>query len=151
EDISTKFKEQVRVEKLSFKDIKPIDGAITNVTAGGYSAYRIERPDAKDPIPLELSLKYDPKKIPEGYSAKDIKTFYFDRKQKSWKSLSVDSLDYKNNRVFSKLNKETDYINGVIKVPENPETAGFTPTAMNDIKFADPTAGVVSISPPSAN
>ncbi len=42
-------------------------------------------------------------------------------------------------------------INGVIQAPESPETEGFAPTMMNDIKAADPTAKLNIIAPPSAN
>ncbi len=42
-------------------------------------------------------------------------------------------------------------INGVIKAPESPQTDGFTPTMMNDIKAADPTAKINLITPPTAN
>ena len=42
-------------------------------------------------------------------------------------------------------------INGVIQAPESPETEGFAPTMMNDIKAADPTSKINVIAPPAAN
>lgn len=42
-------------------------------------------------------------------------------------------------------------INGIIKVPESPETQGYTPTIIKDFKPADPSAGISMIAPPSAN
>ena len=42
-------------------------------------------------------------------------------------------------------------INGVIQAPESPQTEGFAPTMMNDIKAADPTAKINLIAPPQAN
>ncbi len=41
--------------------------------------------------------------------------------------------------------------NSVINAPEQPEAVAFTPTMMNDIEAATPTAGLNFISPPTAN
>src|SRR5690606_13992563 len=84
-------------------------------------------------------------------SDKDVRTFSFDKEKREWVALPVDSLDYKNKIIISNFNGDTDYINGVIKVPEMAETASFTPTTISDMKYADPSAGIVSISPPSPN
>ena len=42
-------------------------------------------------------------------------------------------------------------INGGNPGTESPETEGFAPTMMNDIKAADPTAKINLIAPPQAN
>src|SRR5690606_2945318 len=88
---------------------------------------------------------------PDGYTDKDVRTFFFDKEKREWVTLPVENLDYKNSVVISKYNGDTDYINGVIKVPEMAETSSFTPTTITDMKYADPSAGVVSIAPPSPN
>lgn len=142
----------VIVKGLSFKDVKALEADLVNVTAGDFVAYRAMKINLPDNMPVQFSIKYDPAKIPEGYTARDIKTFYFDKAQRSWKTLPVDSLDYANNEIVTNLyNNETDFINGVIKMPESPETGSFAPTTISDMKYADPAAGVVSVSPPSAN
>ena len=48
-------------------------------------------------------------------------------------------VDKKEECVVSKTTHFTDMINGVIQAPESPQTEGFAPTMMNDIKAADPT------------
>ncbi|MFL9839284.1 toxin TcdB middle/N-terminal domain-containing protein, partial [Flavobacterium sp. ST-75] len=143
---------KVTVSGLEFKDLKTLEDDLKNVTAGSFSGYRLQKYNMPDSTGLKLHLKYDPEKIPSGYTAKDVKTFYFDKTQRNWKVLEVDSLDYVKKEIISTVyNNETDFINGVIKVPESPETGSFTPTTISDMKYADPASGVVSIAPPSAN
>lgn len=142
---------QISITGLYFKDVKTLEDDLENVTGGQYSGYRVKT-HTSDSITLQLHLKYDPRKIPAGYNAKDVKTFYFDRENRNWKVLAVDSLNYEKNEIISTIsNNETDFINGVIKVPESPETGNFTPTTISDMQYADPAAGIVSIAPPSPN
>src|SRR5699024_7197955 len=145
-------KTELIMSALPFKDLKPLEGELVNTTAGEFSGYRLTTTSQGD-LKGKLSLQYDPKKIPEGYSDKDVRTFYFEKNQKVWKPLTLDSLDYADKKIVSHMETggDTDYINGVIKVPESPETADFAPTMMSDIDYADPTEGVVSIAPPSPN
>src|SRR5690554_2356202 len=154
--VSTKEAEdnpEVKVQALPFKDIKPLEQDLVNVTLGPYKSFRVSfAKSTKDT--LKLHLKYDPEEIPEGYSSKDIRTFIYDKNSRRWKSLPVEAVDLEANTVTSLISDpggETDYINGIIKVPEHPETAGFAPTTLTDIEFANPAAGIVSIAPPSPN
>ena len=82
---------------------------------------------------VTLSIPYDISLIPPGGSEKDIATYYYNLEQKN-KIVTKDSVDQIQKLIFSKTNHFTDYINGIIVQPESPETASFTPTAMNDIK-----------------
>jgi len=143
---------QLIVQGLQFKDIRTLNDDIENVTAGDYSGYRIKKRNVLDSVPMQLHIKYDPEQLPDGYTVRDIKTFYFDKDQRSWKALAVDSLDYEKNEIISTAyGNDTDYINGVIKVPDTPETGSFAPTTITDMKYADPASGIVSIPPPTPN
>lgn len=143
---------QLVVQGLQFKDIRTLNDDIENVTAGDYSGYRIKKRNVLDSVPMQLHIKYDPEQIPDGYTVRDIKTFYFDKDQRSWKALAVDSLDYEKNEIISTAyGNDTDYINGVVKVPDTPETGSFAPTTIADMKYADPASGIVSIPPPTPN
>ncbi|WP_159802450.1 SpvB/TcaC N-terminal domain-containing protein, partial [Flavobacterium sp. MK4S-17] len=140
-------------EGLYFKDIRVVNSDVDNVTSGSYKGYRIKKSKDKVTSHFKLHLKYDANKIPDGYTAKDIKTFCFDQAKRTWKALPVDSLDVVNKEVITDIThqNDTDYINGIIKIPESPETASFTPTTIADMKYVDPAAGVVSIAPPAPN
>lgn len=142
---------QLQIEGINFEELRPVNSDVVNVTSGQFLGYRLKTLVKKDSADFELQLKYDKSKIPDGYSDKDVRTFLFDKNKREWVALPVDSLDFQNKIIISKYNGDTDYINGVIKVPEMAETSSFTPTTITDMKYADPSAGVVSIAPPSPN
>jgi len=139
----------VNVEGLGFKELRPLNPDIKNVTGGVFLGYRTSDAVRSDQSHQKLYLSFDTKKIPSGFSAKDIHTFAYDAEKRTWTMLRVDSLDFANQRVISKYQGATDYVNGIIKVPEMAETANYTPTTIKDMKYADPAAGVVSVAPPT--
>ncbi len=152
ENMETPFlSKELLIEGLEFKDLRPLNADVENVTSGIFLGFRTKTLDVSSDTPIKLHLKYDESKIPDGYSAKDVRTFAFDSEKREWTMLRVDSLDSVNKMIISMFNGDTDYVNGVIRVPEMAETSSFTPTTINDIKYADPTAGVVSIAPPSVS
>jgi RHS repeat-associated protein len=142
----------ISIAGLRYVDLPTLSPEMVNVTADYYgyrmlphgNHFNIEKP-------AKIHLKYDEKKFPTGYTAKDVKTFYFDNDQRKWMALEKDTLLSTTQEIVSKTVHFTDFINGIIKVPESPETGSYTPTSIKDIKAADPTAGVVSIAPPSPN
>lgn len=142
---------KITMTNLRHKDLPALDLGMTNVT-DGVEGYRFLPHGAHfDGDGAVVSLKYDRTKIPSGYTENDIRTYYFDLDTKHWVALKRDTIDKENNLIVSRTNHFTDMINGVIKAPESPETQGFTPTMMNDLKLADPTAKIQSIAPPTAN
>ncbi len=142
--------ENISITTLRVVDIPALDGTMVNVTKK-HKGYRFLPHGTQFKKEATIHLDYDSSKIPDGYTPEDIKTYYFDEKSKHWVALKKDSLDTKNNRIISKTTHFTDMINGIIKVPESPETAGFTPTSIKDIKAANPSAAINTIEPPSAN
>ncbi|MFM2394334.1 MAG: hypothetical protein RLZZ546_2316, partial [Bacteroidota bacterium] len=137
------FKEfkDLEIQELVGDDIPALPQGMVNVTKHK-KAYRCLPDGSKFPIDITLKLPYEERLIPYGYNRKDIKTFYFDVDEKKWKDVQVDSIDASNQNVFAKTNHFTDYINGIIQAPESPEKSEFVPTAMNDVKAADPVAGL---------
>jgi hypothetical protein len=143
--------ENINLEGLEFKELKPLNSDVVNVTSGNYLGYRLNEKTQNDSIPFKIHLKYDSNKIPDGYTNKDVRIFSFDKNKREWIPLPVDSLNFAAQTVISNSKGETDYINGVIKVPEMAETSSFAPTTITDMKYANPSAGVVSIPPPTPN
>ncbi|PZR20391.1 MAG: hypothetical protein DI539_10955 [Flavobacterium psychrophilum] len=140
----------ISIAKLRNIDIAPMESGMINVTKGG-KGYRFLPDGTKFEKPVDISISYDPKLLPTGYTEKDIKTYYFDIDSKHWVAVQKDSIDVKNTTIISKTTHFTDYINGIIQAPDSPETAAFTPTMISDIKAADPSAEMTLISPPSAS
>ncbi|MDR2041789.1 MAG: hypothetical protein LBP98_05665 [Tannerella sp.] len=140
----------VSLTTLRHIDLPALDMGMTNVTAQN-DGYRFLPHGEHFAEGAGVAIGYDRTKIPAGYTEDDIRTFYFDLDTKHWIALERDSIDRQNRLLVSHTTHFTDMINGVIQVPESPETQGFAPTVMNDIKAADPTAKVSLIAPPTAN
>ena len=140
----------VSVSGLRKIDIAPLNSAMVNVT-GINAGFRLLPHGTIFEKAITLSLPYDKKIIPEGYTEKDINVFYFDENKRLWQELAKDSLDIKQGIIKAKTTHFTDFIAGIVKMPESPETSGYTSTSIKDLKAASPLLGIQSIETPSAN
>lgn len=140
---------ELSVTRLRSIDMAPMGPGMVNVTKG--EGYRFLPDRMKFDKPVTISIAYDEKLLPPGKTAKDIRTFYFNTASKSWAALETDSINAAQHAIVSHTDHFTDYINGVIQTPESPETQAFTPTMMNDVKAADPSAEMTIINPPQVS
>lgn len=132
-------------------DIPALDFGLTNVTEENDGYRFLPHGVHFSGKGATVKLRYDRTKIPSGYTEDDIRTYYFDMETRHWIALERVEIDKESSCVISRTTHFTDMINGVIQAPESPETEGFVPTMMNDIKAADPTSKINIIMPPSAN
>ena len=139
------------ITALRETDIPALDYGMTNVTARDEGYRFLPHGEHFAGKGATVKIKYDRTRIPSGFTEDDINTYYFDKETKHWVALERVKVDKASACVVSKTTHFTDMINGVIKAPESPQTDGFTPTMMNDIKAADPTAKINLITPPTAN
>ena len=139
------------VTALRETDIPALDYGMTNVTAKGDGYRFLPHGNHFEGKGATVKIKYDRTRIPSGFTEDDINTYYFDQDTRHWVALERVKVDKATACVVSKTTHFTDMINGVIKAPESPQTDGFTPTMMNDIKAADPTSKINLITPPTAN
>ncbi len=140
----------VSITALRVRDIPALDAGMVNVTAG-YAGYRFLPHGTEFKKDIAVNLGYDTTKIPNGYGEHDIQTYFFDEVSHHWIAIPRDSVLLASNITQSRTNHFSDYINAIIKVPESPETQGYTPTSMKDVKAANPATGINLIQPPSAN
>ncbi|HEU4901218.1 MAG TPA: SpvB/TcaC N-terminal domain-containing protein, partial [Flavisolibacter sp.] len=138
------------IAALRAADIRVLDPGLVNVTKE-YAGYRFLPHGSRFARAVTLSMEYDETRIPKGYTANDIVTFYFDTKANHWLPLHKDSTDVANKRILSTTTHFTDMINGVLQVPESPETEAYTPNTMSGIVMPDATSEIVTIAPPTAN
>lgn len=145
-------KSDTKISVLGLRDIDfpTMDPGLVNVTekAGGYRCLPHGTTFSDE---VKLSMEYDPARLPSGYTPNDIYTYYFDESLKGWVALPRDSVDIANNIIVSRTTHFTDFINGIIKVPESPLTQAYTPTSIKDIKAANPLEAMGVIQPPTAN
>ena len=98
-----------------------------------------------------IAVPYDSTLIPKGYTVDDIHTYYYDELHQRWTMLQLKGIDAKREVAMAETSHFTDVINGIIKVPESPETQNYVPTGISELKAADPAAGIQQIEAPSAN
>ncbi len=138
------------ITALRALDIPALNSDLVNVTKGA-KGYRC-LPDGMAFLKsATLKIAYDDQLIPDGYTFEDIRIFFFDEQVRRWIALPKDSIDVKEASVLAKTTHFTDFISGIIKIPESPETQGYKPTTIKDLKAADPSAGITPIEAPSPN
>ena len=98
-----------------------------------------------------IAVPYDSTLIPKGYTVDDIHTYYYEELHQRWTMLQSKGIDTKREVAMAETSHFTDVINGIIKVPESPETQNYVPTGISELKAADPAAGIQQIEAPSAN
>jgi len=148
---SVKTSKVLSVTGLLAEDLPSLPEELTNVTGEYYAGYRFLPHGMLFDSAAVIALAFDPGLIPEGYSAEDVYTFFYDEADNKWKALERDSINRRSCLVVSGTRHFTDMINGIIKLPESPDTEGFVPTSIKDIKAADPSSGIILIASPSAN
>lgn len=142
--------EAISITPLQARDVAPLNSDMVNVT-GSADAYRFLPHGSHFNKPVHLNLPYDSLRLPEGYTKEDIHTFYFDENKREWVALPNDTTRTPDGLVAATSTHFTDMIAGIIKVPESPQTQGYTPTSIKDYKAADPSAGIPMIPVPTAN
>lgn len=140
----------ISITALRDVDVPVLNTDLVNVTKGA-TAYRFLPHGTKFNQPVQVQIPFDSTLIPDGYTAADIRSYFFDEKKRQWEELQLDTVLTEKELVASATLHFTDMINGIIKVPESPQTQGYTPTSIKDIKAANPSAGIELINPPTAN
>ena len=139
-------------------DLPPLPVGLVNVTGGEImqgdtiSGYRfLPHGEHFCNLPATITVPYDSTLIPKGYTASDIHTYYYDEQRRRWTMLRHKDTDRLLATVTAETTHFTDIINGIIKVPESPETSSYVPTGISDLKAADPMAGIQQTEAPTAN
>ncbi|HBL25205.1 MAG TPA: hypothetical protein DD490_00030 [Acidobacteria bacterium] len=136
---------KVTMRALATGDLPALDAGMTNVTRGG-GGFRFGPHGQKFRKPLRLTLPLDPKRIPEGMTADDVRTYFFDQETGRW--IAVPRLEIAGATVVSTTDHFTDFINATLALPEDPAAASFNPNSIQELAKADPGAEIVLIQAP---
>ncbi len=150
EEFSLSSNTTLSITTLRKIDLAVLSSGMINLTSGA-EGYRYLPHGTNFEKNVEIRLGYDSERLPTGYVAEDIYTYFYDENQRSWIALERVEVDTINNCIVSLTNHFTDFINGIIQVPESPELNAYTPTSIKELKVADPLASFSLISPPQAN
>ena len=141
----------VGITPLAGTQVRPLDAGMTNVTRAPQQGYRFTPHPMRFAEDVTVSLPYDPALLPDGFTAQDVYTYYFDESGSCWRPLERIGVDEDNHLVTSSTNHFTDMINATVVVPEHPEGESFDPNQIKGIQAADPAAGITLIAPPAPN
>ncbi len=141
---------EISVIEVSEENTATLIEGMDNVTKGK-KCYRMLPDGQKFEKDITIAIKYDSTNLPFGYTEEDIYTFFYNEEIGIWQKIERDSIDKDKQLVYSHTNHFTDYINGILKVPENSDAIAYTPTSIKDLKVADPMTGITLMSPPKAN
>lgn len=134
------------VETFSNRDIEmaSIPTHIKNITrnAWGYGAREGATSMRK------IALGVDASKLLNNNEIKEAYVFYYDAVESSWKQAHTAKVDMARMVLEANVPGNTDYFAGLIKSPDMPEAGAFLPTAMSDVKVANPATGIQLMSPP---
>lgn len=141
----------IEVIALDEAEVAGLDPGMANVTAGDGRGYRFNPSGARFRKPLRLSLLYDELLLPAGTTEQDIRAFYFDEPAMRWRQLEYLRVVKGTRTVVSLTDHFTDIILATVTVPDHPGVQSAAPTAMMDMKAADPAQGLALIQPPRPN
>jgi hypothetical protein len=114
-----------------------MNSGLNNVT-GEAKGYRLLPHGTHFKKAVKITIPYDTSQIPSGYRAKDIRTYYFDEQTGRWVALPLDTINESLCTVTSYTTHFTDFINGILKVPQAPQTNAYTPTTLSGMKAVSP-------------
>ena len=139
----------IQIGALPQAEVAPLPQEVVNVTAG-QGAYRFLPSGHQFSEPATIELPFDQQSLPAGMGPERIAGFYFERSSNRWTKLRPDSIALKAKRIFFKTTHFTDFIAGIIQVPESPTTNSLISTSFKDYKAQDAGAGISLIAPPAA-
>ncbi len=138
------------IRPLAAREVARMNPGLVNATRGPRGGYRME-PSGHFSGQVAVTLPYDRKLLPEGTPERDLRIFWYDTAKKRWTPLQQASVDGRDQTITSWTDHFTDFITGVVVVPDHPQVEGFTPTRIADLKAADPGAKINLIEAPKAN
>ena len=139
---------RITIRPLPTKDVAPLDSGMHNVSPAA-QAYRFGPLGMMFKKPVKMTVPYDPKQIPTGYSESDVRTFYYDEGTHRWEQVAL--LGQNERDMVAVSDHFTDFINATIPMPGHPGTQSENPTSLKDMKLGDPKAQITEIDPPSGS
>src|SRR5262245_51034120 len=141
----------ITITALGQDDLPALDQGMANATAGPRRGYRFGPHNTRFGDKITVSLPYDPALIPEGLTADDLKTFFFDDQTGMWQELDRVKVDTRNRVVVSLSDHFTDMINAAVTVPDHAQPLSYNPNSLKDVQAAEPGAGIGLVGPPQAS
>jgi len=131
--------------------VPPLDPGMINVTSPHHGGYRFGPRGMKFQKAVRVRLPFDERLLPEGMSAGQIQTFYFNEVADKWLPLKRVEVAYARKQIVSETDHFTFMINAVLVLPEHPGPVSFDPTSIKNLPVAEPREGIDFIASPEAS
>ncbi len=141
---------RISIESLVAEQVPRLDPGMINLTPD-QGAFRLTPHGLTFTKPAEIILPYDPTILHAGLSLDDVQVFYYDEEAGRWRILPRRRVDDREHLVISTTTHFTDFIAGIVTVPDHPQTLAYAPTAISELQAAVPGAEINLIDPPQAN
>src|SRR5262245_51645332 len=138
------------IRPLAAREVARMNPGLINATRGPRSAYRME-PSGHFGGQVAITLPYDRKLLPEGMPERALRIFWYDTAKGRWTPLQRASVDAREQTITGWTDHFTDFITGVVNVPNHQKVEGYTPTTISSLKAADPGAKINLIGTPQVN
>src|SRR5215831_1813243 len=140
------------IRPLAAREVAKMNPGLVNATRGPRRGYRME-PSQHFSALVTVTLPYDRHLLPEATPERDIdlRIFWYDVEKKRWTPLRHVEVNAQDQTVTGWTDHFTDFIAGVVNVPNHQQVEGYTPTTISGLKAADPGAKINLIETPQAN
>src|SRR5215472_8302695 len=138
------------IRPLAAPEVAKLPPGLLNTTRGPRRGYRME-PSQHFNAQVTVTLPYDRHLLPEGTPDRDVRIFWYDTAAKRWTPLRRVEVNTREQTVTGWTDHFTDFITGVVNVPNHQQLEGYTPTTFSGMKAADPGAKVNLIALPQAS
>lgn len=140
---------RISIRPLVAEQVPAMTSRVSNVSPG-QRGFRFGPHGLKFKKPVKLTLPYDSAAFAQGVTEREVFAFYYDEPLQSWQRIG--RYDTARAGVLTSLTDHfTDFITGVLAMPDAPGLKSFNANEMKGIKMADPAAGLSLIAPPAPN
>src|SRR5262249_4948351 len=124
------------IRPLAAREVAKLPPGLLNATRGPRRGYRMEL-SGHFSAQVTVTLPYDRHLLPEGTPERDLKLFWYDTEKKQWTPLRRVEVNAHDQTVTGRTDHFTDFITGVVVVPNHQQVEGYTPTTISSLKAAD--------------
>ena len=141
----------ITLRDLGVDLLPPLDPGMINVTAPSGHGVEFLPHGQVFARSVDVVLPFDASLIPDGMTADDVHTFFYDPVDERWTQLARTAINLDTHVTHSESKHFTVMIDAVLAVPKNPAPLSFDPTTLGSIGAASPAASIDLIGAPEAN
>ncbi len=98
--------------------------------------------------PIEISIHYDPAKIPPGFTEEDIRIYVREKWQTEWAVTKFKSIDKINHIITAEIPCFSDYTVGALSQPDAPSSGSANGSGTGGLPAANPWTGIDQVTQP---